>query len=126
MSFSLVNPKARCVLLTFRCEASHLVAPNASPMWHPVAVADDDPVLTAIDDRREEHEAAKAVVKETLELLHRAIADAVAADRPVNVVAERAGIHRNHVGRIAREHDVPDARRHNRPPIRTPNRPAAE
>lgn len=54
---------------------------------------------------------AIAVRDAAIEAVYDAIADAVRAGDAVQEVAEVAGYHRNHIGRIARERGVPDARR---------------
>lgn len=55
--------------------------------------------------------AAIARRDEAVEAVYEAIADAVRNGDAVQEVAEVAGYHRNHIGRIARERGVPDARR---------------
>jgi hypothetical protein len=54
--------------------------------------------------------AARRSLDDATAAYHAAIADAVRHDVPVNQVAAVSGYHRNHVGRIARAHGVPDAR----------------
>ncbi|MEV0726027.1 hypothetical protein AB0I37_25015 [Micromonospora purpureochromogenes] len=63
--------------------------------------------LTRIRDARTARDHA---IAQTTDALHQAIADAIRDKAPVEQVAEAAGYHRNHIGRIARERGVPDAR----------------
>lgn len=72
-------------------------------MWH-------SRVMDHIARIREARAARDEAVERTTAALHQAIADAVRDREPVEQVAEAAGYHRNHIGRIARERGVPDAR----------------
>lgn len=72
-------------------------------MWH-------SRVMDHIARIREARTARDEAIERTTEALHQAIADAVRDRAPVEQVADAAGYHRNHIGRIARERGVPDAR----------------